>query len=289
MLEYVIGSHWEKPLLSGMTHDSGAIHPEPGEAREVLPLQFVEEVSHVGNAPDVCPYLPDRVATYRVCEGDLAAQRYEELLVAGYRRNGAYLYRPVCRECNECKMLRVLVREFHRTKEQRRIWNRGNRTFRVSLARPRFTQEKGRLYSEYLRYQHGAEHAAWEREAYGRFLVESCIGPRTIEVQLRAGDRLAGVGILDRLGNALSSVYFYFDPAFARHSPGTYSALYEIDLARQWGMDYYYLGFYIRGCPSMSYKARFRPCEYKAPDDAVWRRVERQMPQPGNEPPMNTD
>jgi len=238
-------------------------------------LGLVEELSHMGNVPDECPYLPDRVATFRLCDGVLAAPHYEALLAAGYRRNGGFVYRPACHACAECKTLRVLVRESRRTKEQRRIWNRGSRAFRVTFHTPTYTDEKTRLYAAYLRYQHRSEDKTPDATSYTRFLVDSCLGPRTLEFQLRAGDRLAGVGILDRLENALSSVYFYFDPAFARYSPGTYSALYEIDLARQWGMDHYYLGYYIRDCPSMNYKMRFCPCEYKAPDDPAWRRVDR--------------
>jgi arginyl-tRNA--protein-N-Asp/Glu arginylyltransferase len=75
---------------------------------------------------------------------------------------------------------------------------------------------------------------------------------------------------VDRLERALSTVYFYFDPEFAPLSPGTWSALYEIHLAQQWRLSHYYLGYYIPGCPSMNYKARFRPCEIKQPDVPGW-------------------
>ncbi len=229
----------------------------------------IETLFHIGDIVDPCPYLPDKVSTLRFGDGFAAAPFYRLLLDSGYRRSGGYVYRPVCAACNECKVIRVPVAAFRKSKSQRHVWNRGQRVFEASIWPPACTAEKLEVYRRYLEFQHGkADDAAPDR--YAAFLVDTCLGGRTIELQLRAQGRLAGVGILDRVGDALSSVYFYFDPDFARLSPGTYSALCEIDLARRWGLAYYYLGYYIRECRQMNYKIRFRPCEIKAPDDAGW-------------------
>ena len=37
----------------------------------------------------------------------------------------------------------------------------------------------------------------------------------------------------------------------------------DIHVARQWGKDYYYLGYYIAECDTMNYKTRFKPYEIK--------------------------
>lgn len=240
------------------------------------PREIIESLMHLGDMPEQCPYLPDRIARLRFGDGFLGAGLYRLLLDAGYRRSGHLLYRPVCIGCNECKVIRVPIASFRPSKEQRRIWNRGNRVFRAGLHAPSYSPEKAALYQRYLRYQHpeGPEEAEnspeGAHERYQRFLVDSCLGNKTIEVQFHAGDHLAGVGIVDHVADALSSVYFYFDPAYARFSPGTYSILWEIDLARRWGLTYYYLGHYIRECRAMNYKARFRPCEIKEPDASTW-------------------
>jgi arginine-tRNA-protein transferase len=42
---------------------------------------------------------------------------------------------------------------------------------------------------------------------------------------------------------------------------GTFSALWEIEYAREQGIPHYYLGYFVRACASMNYKARFRPNE----------------------------
>lgn len=234
----------------------------------------LERLLHLADVPEACPYLEGRVATFRFGNGYLAGSHYRELLDGGYRRNGIYLYRPVCRRCNECKVLRIPVRTMRKTKEQRRIWNRGNRMFSVECATPSYTEEKGEVYRRYLCFQHGAHAQANDRESYRRFLVETCLGQGTFEIQYRAGSDLVGVGLVDCLDDALSTVYFYFNPDYARYSPGTYSVLKEVSLAEEWGLRYYYLGYYIRDSRTMSYKVRFRPYEVKDTDSDTWLRIE---------------
>jgi arginine-tRNA-protein transferase len=46
--------------------------------------------------------------------------------------------------------------------------------------------------------------------------------------------------------------------------------LQTIELARRLDKPYAYFGYYVAGCASMSYKARFRPCEILGTDD-IWR------------------
>ena len=61
--------------------------------------------------------------------------------------------------------------------------------------------------------------------------------------------------VLDAERVALSTVYFYFDPAESKRSLGVYSALQEIAYARGAGLTHYYLGYYISDCRKMEYKA----------------------------------
>ena len=233
----------------------------------------LEALAGLGEGVDACPYLPDRVATFQFLDGAIAPLAYRQLLDHGYRRCGTLLYRPVCSACQACEVLRVPVAQFTPSKSQRRAARRGDALFTTVCAPAELTPEKLALYRRYLAYQHGEEDAETEADAYQAFLVDSCLGEQTFEVQLRDGDRLAGVGIVDRLPDALSSVYFYFDPDYARLSPGTYSVLIEIRLAREWGLAWYYPGYYIEDCPAMNYKAAFRPCARKTCDAAAWQRL----------------
>lgn len=234
----------------------------------------LESVIHLGDVSDPCPYLPGQVATFRFGNGNLVGRHYQQLLDWGYRRNGIYVYRPACRSCKECWVLRVPVDTFKMSKSQRRVWNKGMKVFDVTWGSCRYTPEKAALYERYLAYQHQCDEGPVDKARYCAFLVDSCLQHETMEVQYRVDGRLAGVGIVDKLEKALSTVYFYFDPEFARLSPGTWSALNEIHLARQWGRPYYYLGYFIHGCGSMNYKARFQPCEIKQPDMPDWERYD---------------
>ena len=75
-----------------------------------------------------------------------------------------------------------------------------------------------------------------------------------------------------RIPQSLSSVYFYFDPEQAGRRLGTFSALWEIEWAREMNIPHYYLGYWVAGCGAMEYKASFRPCEALG-TDGVWREM----------------
>ena len=235
-----------------------------------LNREEVEHAIHLGDVSDPCPYLPGQTATFRYGNGNLIDGHYQELLDWGYRRNGEYVYRPICTTCRECWVLRVPVQGFSMTKSQRRVWNKGRSLLTVSWGAPSYTPEKADLYARYLAYQHGTKEAPLDEERYSSFLVDTCLEYSTLEFQYRIGDHLAGVGIADRLENALSTVYFYFDPQYANYSMGTWSALYELELSARWELNYYYMGYYIPDCAAMNYKARFQPCEIKQPDQSTW-------------------
>ena len=211
-----------------------------------------------------CPYLPDRKArseAYGVEQLDPAV--YERLLTRGFRRSGRVVYRPRCRACRECRQIRVPVDLFTPTRSMRRVLRR-NTDLIVEEGRPTPTKEKFALYCRYLDTQHD-DSMARSYETFCEFLYDSPM--ETTEFRYRCGGRLIGVSIADRVSLGLSSVYMYFDPDFADRSLGTFSVLWEIDYCRCGGLPYYYLGFYIAGSPTMSYKARFRPNEILVADD----------------------
>jgi arginyl-tRNA--protein-N-Asp/Glu arginylyltransferase len=211
-------------------------------------VERLEQISLLGELEEPCPYLPGLTARFRFLDGRFAGIFFRELMDFGYRRNGNFIYRPVCEGCNACQVLRMPVADFKKTKEQRRVWNRGSQLFTVSLVRPVYTDEKASLYLRYLKEIHGNERETLETSHYSSFLVQSCLDEQTYEIHVRHEGRLVGVGLIDLLDDALSSVYFFYDPDYQRYSLGTFSIMAEFSIAERLGMAYYYPGYYIAGC-----------------------------------------
>lgn len=94
--------------------------------------------------------------------------------------------------------------------------------------------------------------------------------------QYRINGVLIAVGVVDVLPHCLSSVYAFYDPDLSRHLElGKYTALREIEwvkraCAHRRELRYYYLGYYIRSCIKMVYKAEYKPSELLCPTTNRW-------------------
>lgn len=214
-----------------------------------------------------CPYLPGREASDLLAMSPaIDGATYEQMMDRGFRRSGAIFYKPDCPACRECVPIRVPVDRFAPSRSQRRVLKR-NSDVLVAVATPRGDDERFELYRRYQSHQHDGAMLG-TREEFERFLCDSTLA--TIEMTYRAAGRLIGVGIVDVTPNTLSSVYFYFEPDVGRRSLGVYSALCEIELCRRMGKPWWYIGFHVRGCATMEYKAQYRPHELRGAD-GVWR------------------
>jgi arginine-tRNA-protein transferase len=231
-----------------------------------------------------CAYLPGRATTMRAfVVRSMPPILYHALMDAGFRRSGRFVYQPACDGCRACVPIRVPVERFRPSKSQRRC-ARKNADLDVRIGTPDPTDEKYDLYVRYLRDWHGragADNALTEtcssfgasREQFESFLYDSPVETIEFTYRRRPDGLLVAVGICDVCAMSLSSVYFYFDPAHSWRGLGTYGALRELAHARAAEIPYYYLGFWVHGCPSMQYKSDFRPNE-SLHTDGVWRATE---------------
>jgi len=231
-------------------------------------LEYLEAHLYLGHLRGSCSYLPGRESNLLFLEGMGIGAGYRFLLDQGYRRHGFHLYRPDCDSCRQCHVLRIPVSTFAASKSQSRIYRKGQGIFRAETGSPCYTRAKADLYEKYLQTQHGTAEEIDEGR-YSDFFVSSCLST-TEELRLFAGDTLVGLGIFDVIGDALSSVYFFFDPDYGKFSPGTYSVLLEIDLCKERSLSYYYPGFFIPECSAMNYKANFGPAELRTPGTEKW-------------------
>jgi arginine-tRNA-protein transferase len=228
-----------------------------------------------------CGYLEGKLSTFRAFDaggggaGGVTGEIFQRLLDSGFRRSGSVIYQPMCAGCRECVPIRVPVDQFKATKSQRRVM-RKNTDVTVRVAPPEATQEKWELYDHYQRQWHRKKaNEADDIAGFVTFLYRSPIDSLEFEYRDKWG-RLLGVGLTDVCPQSLSSVYFFFDPREAWRSLGTFSAMYEIQWALQMKMKYWYAGYWIKNCESMSYKSRFGPAERLA-TDGVWRTLPAQQ------------
>jgi leucyl-tRNA---protein transferase len=209
-----------------------------------------------------CPYLPGRRERKLVTElgGPDAAETYDLLSRAGFRRSHAVAYRPACQGCQACVPVRVPVQEFIPGRSLRRVARR-NAGVLVSLRPARATTEQFALFVRYLARRHGDGEMAGMGFADYRSMVEDTPIDSGI-VELRNGDGdLVGCCLVDRSADGLSAVYSFFDPERSADSLGNFIVLRLIDEARRRGLPYVYLGYWIAASRKMAYKIRFRPLE----------------------------
>ncbi len=216
-----------------------------------------------------CPYLPGEVARLplRLPLTQLPPEVFDAALASGERRTGRMLYRTRCPACSACEALRVPVARFRPTDSQRRAWRRNEGQVTLEMGKPELSWEHLELYN-----RHKIERGLATRDeplgaqGYRNWLVDTCADTR--EVRYLVGGKLIAVSILDFGHKSVSSVYHYFDPDESKRSMGVYSVLKEIELCALAGIDWYYLGFFVKACSHLAYKATYWPHQRRV--GGVW-------------------
>jgi arginine-tRNA-protein transferase len=211
--------------------------------------------------PHPCSYLPGRQAVSRVAIPPqlIDTDIYGELVRRGFRRSGDYTYRPACKDCHACIPVRAPAARFVPDRSQRRCL-KANQTLTACERPLDFYEEHYLLYKRYQAERHpGGGMDGDDRKQYAQFLLRGRVDSRLVE--FRDADQLRMVSLIDVLEDGLSSVYTFFEPGLPTMGLGTYNILWQIHQCLANGLPYLYLGYFIRECRKMSYKARFRPIE----------------------------
>ena len=209
-----------------------------------------------------CSYLDDKLAQTLFVDPQVEVdfELYSQLSDLGFRRSGTHIYRPHCKDCNACVSVRIPLDDFRISRSQKRILSR-NSDLSTETCTPKLTKEIYALYERYI----GSRHADGDmypptEEQFNSFLVET-----NHQTQFHCfrypQDKLLAVAVTDQLASGLSAVYTFFDPEQSKRSLGSLAVLWEIRLAKQLGLDYLYLGYWVDGCRKMDYKTRFAPLE----------------------------
>lgn len=214
-------------------------------------------------APQPCPYLEGRMERklFTALQGENADKLNNALSLQGFRRSQNVLYRPSCSDCTACLSARIRVDAFTPTRSQKRAAKRNAALVRKATS-PWATEEQYELFRTYLDSRHAdggmAEMDVFE---FAAMIEETPIRSRVIEYAEAGSQTLSGVCLTDVLNDGLSMVYSFYDPALTSRSLGTYMILDHIEIAREAGLEYVYLGYWVPGSQKMGYKAKFSGLE----------------------------
>lgn len=218
-------------------------------------LQFYATPEHS------CSYLENRQAKTIFVDPDaeLNKRDYSALSDLGFRRSGNHIYRPHCKDCSACISARIPVELFVASKSQKRVLNL-NRDIHTSIQLPAYSDEYYALYERYIRVRHhdGDMHPT-SKEQFESFLIHSQYNTRFIE--LRNDQELLGVAVVDYLEQGISAIYTFFNPDLPQRSLGKLAILKLIQLAQNQDLPYLYLGYWVKGCQKMAYKADYYPIQ----------------------------
>ena len=212
-------------------------------------------------APHPCSYKKEETAATVFVDPELNISQHlnSRLTELGYRRSGAHIYRPDCKHCNACISCRLVVEEFRRSKRFQRIWNR-NADLRVEESSELRNDDAYLLYQEYIEKRHsdGDMYPATP-EQFDTFIRSRTEGGKYFCFYLE--EKLIAVAVSDVLDTGLSAVYTFFDPLLEKRSLGNFAILWQIEQVRARGLEYLYLGYWIKDCAKMEYKSTFKPLE----------------------------
>ncbi|MEL7212208.1 MAG: arginyltransferase [Pseudomonadota bacterium] len=218
-------------------------------------------------APQPCPYLEGRMERklFTALQGDTSEKLNDALSKQGFRRSQNVLYRPSCGDCSACLSARIRVADFEPTKSQRRILRRNSHVSRQATS-PWATEDQFDLFRRYLDKRHAdGGMADMDIFEFAAMVEETPIRSRVIEYSQPDDDggptMLSAVCLTDVLDDGLSMVYSFYDPDLDRQSLGTYVILDHVAIARDAGLPYVYLGYWVPGSPKMGYKAKFSGLE----------------------------
>lgn len=240
-------------------------------------------------APAACPYLGNeterKVFTHLV--GPRAADMNDLLTQGGFRRSQNIAYRPACEACRACISVRILAGEFKPARSMRRIMaQNADLSGQETPARP--SAEQYHLFRSYLddRHQKGGMSDMSSLD-YAVMVEDTHVNTRVIEYRIREeGAGLAGgnkgelvaCALTDLMGDGLSMVYSFYNPALDRRSLGTYMILDHIRRANAMGLPHVYLGYWVKGSRKMDYKTRYQPQEHLLATG--WERFDPTRPNP---------
>ncbi|PPC96181.1 arginyltransferase [Methylotenera mobilis] len=214
-----------------------------------------------------CGYLPNKMAQSLIAAPQhlVDAKVYSGLIQQGFRRSGKFSYRPHCESCQECIPVRIILDQFSPNRSQKRAFKQHN-NLTTAILPVGFHEEHYDLYVSYQRARHSEEKIQDETapqendvEQYQSFLCQSNV--ESVMVEFRENEQLKMVSVIDIVRDGISAVYTFYETKDTATSYGTYNVLWQTLWAKELGLPYLYLGYWIRDSKKMAYKQNYQPLE----------------------------
>ncbi len=237
-------------------------------------LEFLEEDKQ-------CSYFDDKICDirYKYMERCGIDEQYE-MLQRGWRRFGNMHFVPECKDCHECKTIRIDVAKYKFSKSERRIFNK-NKNINVYMQKPTVTLEHIDLFNKYHKNMELKKNWNENKIDVDEYVKSYVNGAHEYgkEILYFIDDKLVAVALVDIMDEALSSVYCYYDHDYDHLSLGKFSILAQLSIAKQSNIPYLYLGYWIKDHFSMGYKENYKPFEIlqnrpSMDEETIWRDYE---------------
>jgi arginine-tRNA-protein transferase len=198
------------------------------------------------------------------------------MLERGWRRFGNIHFVPECRNCDECKTIRIDVENFKFTKSHKRLFNK-NDDIEIYVQKPSLSIEHLDLYNKYHRRMQDKK--GWNNNHItpGEYKSSYVDGASTYgrEILYMHKGKLIGVALSDMLPQGMSAVYCFYDHDYEHKSIGKFSILAQISIAKQAKIPYIFLGYWIKDHLSMGYKESYKPFDIlqnkpTLDEDCIW-------------------
>ncbi|MEA3497518.1 MAG: arginyltransferase [Campylobacterota bacterium] len=237
-------------------------------------LEFLEDDKQ-------CSYFDDKRCDIRYKYMEYCSQEEQySMLERGWRRFGNMHFVPECKDCDECKTIRIDVEKYIFSKSEKRLFSK-NKNIKIYVQKPTVTLEHIDLFNKY--HEHMQLKKDWNEniidvDEYYKSYVNGAhdFGK---EILYFIDDNLVCVALADMMPHGLSSVYCYYDHDYEHLSLGKFSILAQLSIAKQSNIKYLYLGYWIQDHYSMGYKENYKPFEIlqnrpSMKETTIWRDYE---------------
>ncbi|MCK5294046.1 MAG: arginyltransferase [Arcobacteraceae bacterium] len=241
-----------------------------------------ENITEILEESKQCAYYGDKKADtrYRFIK-NCNTKTYHKMLERGWRRFGNVHFVPECKDCNECKTVRIDINNLKYTKSQKRILAK-NQDIQIYVQKPSMSIDHLNLFNKYHKYME--QKKGWRENQIepAEYMHSYVNGAGTFgkEILYFLDDKLIGVALSDMTKKSISCVYCFYDHDYENRSLGKFSILAQMSIAQQAEVPYLFLGYWIKDHYSMGYKESYAPFDVlqnrpTMDEECIWKRHER--------------